>query len=169
MKALIVIVGLIQFGLVGCGSESSSTPPNTSQKVIPPADHDKAKRIAGELARALEDADIQAVEVQVTGPERKNPILVDKSEVVTAIVRAFITALRSDDIREGRQFHQPSRNVLVRFSIPEEPDVRFNYVAMNMFWAKRSDQDTHSGWTNLQSSALTEAYKSHLESFLSGR
>ena len=124
---------------------------------------DPARQVAAELSQYLRDVQVRAVEFRVNeGAEPR--VWVEDSKEVAELVASLRTALAAGDLHEGKQRHQPTRNIYIRFVVAEGPDVRFNSVGLDMFWAARSDEEPNwkPRWTNLQTPALTRCFAGYI-------
>jgi hypothetical protein len=97
--------------------------------------------------------------------ERAEPsVRVEDPKEVAELVASLRSALASGDLHEGKQRHQPTRNIDIRFVVAEGADVRFISVGMDMFWAAMSDEEPEwkPAWTNLQTAALTRCFAGYV-------
>jgi hypothetical protein len=128
-----------------------------------PAADDPAKRLAATLSHYLLDAHVDSVDFTLNR-EAEPRLHLDDPQQVNALVKSFTGALAAD-LHEGKQIHQPTRTVSIRFRIQDGPDVRLTSVGLDMFWAARSDEQPEwkPAWVNLQTPALTHCFAKYLE------
>jgi hypothetical protein len=125
---------------------------------------DPAKRIAHELREYLKEARVESVEFRLND-ETEPRLRLSKRDEIAGVVKSFVEALSADDLQVGKQRHRPSRNVHIRFVVKDGPDVRLNYVGLDMFWATKSDEEPEwkPKWVNLQTAALTKCFRKQID------
>ena len=124
---------------------------------------DPARQTAATISQYLRDAHVRAVEFRVN-ERAESSVRVEDSKEVAELVASLRSALSAGDLHEGKQRHRPTRNTHIRFVVAEGPDVRFNSVGMDMFWAAMSDEEPEwkPAWTNVQTAALTRCFAEYI-------
>jgi len=124
---------------------------------------DPARQMASKLSQYLRDAHVRSVEFRVN-ERAESTVRVEDPKEVAELVASLRSALAAADLHEGKQSHQPTRNIYIRFVVAAGPDVRFNSVGLDMFWAARSDEEPEwkPAWINLQTPALTRCFAEYI-------